>query len=97
MGKDGRIPKEIVRHMYDVMCFTRMFFETKTLPQDAVEGKSFNNTIERFRTEMCKLDELLDKENPEMAYSKRLIQGSFSDALTHIGQIAFCNDWLSIR
>lgn len=83
--------------MYDVMYFTRMFFETETLPQNAAEGMSFNNIIERYRTEMCKLDKFLDKEGLEMAYSKRLIHGPFSDALTHIGQISFCNDWQSIR
>lgn len=88
LGKESRSPKEIVEHMNDVIYSTRVFIEQESLPQHKIERLSFENEIERFKAELRRVDHLLDKENLDVNYSKRLIQGPFSDILNHIGQIA---------
>ncbi len=88
LGKDSRSPKEIVGHMYDVIYSTRVFIEQEALPQEEIEQLSFDNEIERFNAELSKVDQLLGKEDLDINYSKKLVQGPFSDILTHIGQIA---------
>jgi len=88
LGKQSRSPIEIVHHMYDVMYSTRIFIEQESLPKERIETLSFEIEIKRFNAELRKVDQLLDKKNLDINYSKRLIQGPFSDILTHIGQIA---------
>ena len=88
LGKDSRSPKEIVQHMNDVIYSTRVFIEKESLPQAKLEKLSFANEIERFNVELHKIDKILDRKNLDINYSKRLVQGPFSDLLTHIGQIA---------
>jgi hypothetical protein len=88
LGKDSRSPKEIVHHMYDVIYSTRVFMEQASFPKEKIEQASFEKGIERFSAELRRVDQLLDKTNLDISYSKRLVQGPFSDLLTHIGQIA---------
>ena len=88
LGKDSRSPKEIVQHMNEVIYSTTVFIEKESLPQTKLEKLNFEKEIERFKAELSRADKLLDKENLDINYSKRLIQGPFSDLLTHIGQIA---------
>lgn len=88
LGKGSRSPNEILYHMCDVIHSTRFFIEHESLPEEKIEKLSFENEIERFNTELSKVDQLLDKRNLDLNYSKRLVQGPFSDLLTHIGQIA---------
>lgn len=88
LGKDSRSPKEIIHHMHDVIYSTRVFIEQESMPREKKEKLSFENETERFKDELSKVDQLLDAKSLEINYSKRLIQGPFSDVLTHIGQIA---------
>ena len=88
LGKGSRSPNEILQHMCDVILSTRYFIEHGTLPHEKMAISSFENGIERFNTELFKVDQLLEEKNLDINYSKRLIQGPFSDLLTHIGQIA---------
>ena len=88
LGKGSRSSKEIIHHMNDVIYSTRVFIEQESMPQEKIEEVSFENEIERFYSELKRIDHLLDKKDLDINYSKRLIQGPFSDILTHIGQIA---------
>ncbi|MEO1418052.1 MAG: hypothetical protein AAFW00_22400 [Bacteroidota bacterium] len=88
LGKGSRSPKEIIYHMNDVIYSTRIFIEEEFLPQEKLMSLSFDNEIERFKTELSRVDQLLDHKELDINYSKRLFQGPFSDILTHIGQIA---------
>ena len=88
LGKDSRSPKEIIHHMNDVIYSTRVYIEQESMPQEEIEKLSFENEIERFKAELSKVDQLLDNKSLDVNYSKRLVQGPFSDVLTHIGQIA---------
>ncbi len=88
LGKGSRSPKEIIHHMNDVIYSTRVFIEQESLPQEKIEKISFENEIERFNVELTRVDKLLNNKDLDINYSKRLLQGPFSDILTHIGQIA---------
>lgn len=88
LGKGSRSPREILHHMCDVIYSTRVFIEKESLPKQEIEKQSFEKEIERFNAELSKVDQLLDNKNLDINYSKRLVQGPFSDILTHIGQIA---------
>lgn len=88
LGKESRSLIEIVHHMCDVIYSTRIFIEKESLPKEKIDKLSFENEIERFIAELSKVDQLLDNKNLDINYSKRLLQGPFSDLLTHIGQIA---------
>ena len=88
LGKGSRSPNEIIKHMYDVIHSTRYFIEQGALPSKKAEQLSFESETKRFISELIKIDALLDHKALDINYSKRLIQGPFSDVLTHIGQIA---------
>jgi hypothetical protein len=88
LGKGSRSPKEIIHHMNDVVYSSRVFIDQESFPQKEIEQLSFEREIERFQTELSKIDQLLQKKDLDINYSKRLLQGPFSDILTHIGQIA---------
>ncbi|MEL7424784.1 MAG: hypothetical protein AAFN81_17480 [Bacteroidota bacterium] len=88
LGKGSRSSIEIINHMYDVIYSTRFFIERGTLPSQKVEQLNLDNEIARFNAELSTVDQLLECTPLDINYAKRLIQGPFSDVLTHIGQIA---------
>ena len=88
LGKGSRSPSEIVHHMYDVIYSTRIFMERGELPQGKLAQLPFPEEVERFNTELGRVDQLLSNKPLDIHYAKRLFQGPFSDVLTHIGQIA---------
>jgi hypothetical protein len=74
--------------MYDAICSTRVFIEQKSLPQKEIEKLNFENESEGFNAELSKVNQLQEKKNLDINYSKLLAQGPSSDLLTHIGLIA---------
>lgn len=88
-GKGSRSPKEIVGHMYDVIHSTRVFIDDETKTEDLPHELTFDQEVERFNSELIKMDRILTKKELDINYSKRLLQGPLADILTHIGQIAF--------
>ena len=83
-----RTPAELVRHMTSVLGYARTNFVGGRYWPEPLE--SLNEEIERFHEMLGLLaqhlrngDELLEGMTEE-----RLLQGPFSDAMTHAGQIA---------
>ena len=83
-----RTPAELVRHMASVLGYARTYFIGGTYWPEPLD--SFEEEIERFHEMLGILaqhlrngDELLDGMTEE-----RLLQGPFSDAMTHAGQLA---------
>jgi hypothetical protein len=74
--------------MYDVIYSTRIFIQTESLPKQEIEKVNFEKEIERFKSELIQIDQLLANKPLDVDYSKRLLQGPFSDILTHIGQLS---------
>jgi len=87
-GSGSRTPNEILNHMYHVLNATRIFIMEEKYNKEQPERLELNFEIDRFNTELNKLDKVLADKELELNYSKRLIQGPFSDLLTHIGQIS---------
>ena len=88
LGNGSRSPKEIINHMYDVIHSARVFIEQETLPEKQVEKLTFVQEADRFNAELTNIDQVLDRKQLDINYSKRLLQGPFSDVLTHVGQIS---------
>lgn len=87
-GIESRTPNEIMNHMYHVLSSTRIFIEEERYSKEQPERFDLKLEIDRFNTELKKLDSVLMEKELEINYTKRLIQGPFSDILTHIGQIS---------
>jgi len=88
LGKGSRTPVEIINHMYHVLYSTRIFLEEKRFNDKQSEKLSLQKEIKRFNSELINVDRALDVNELPINYSKRLLQGPFSDILTHIGQIS---------
>ena len=88
IGKGSRTPNEIINHMYQVLNATRNYILEEKLPKEIPEKLNLKLEIERFNVELKNLDNVLSEKELEMNYSKKLLQGPFSDILTHIGQIS---------
>ncbi len=88
IGNASRSPEEIINHMYDVIYSTRIFIEEESLPEVKIQKLSFEEEVKRFTLELKKVDQLLNTKQFDINYSKKLLQGPFSDVLTHIGQIS---------
>ena len=83
-----RTPAELVCHMTSVLGFARTFFlgghyRPAPLPSLAEE-------VNRFHEMLANLGALLEREAPMLQHmtAERLLQGPFSDAMTHAGQLA---------
>ena len=88
LGKGSRNPTEIINHMYHVLCSTRIFIEEGRFNFEQVKKLILSQEIDRFNTELIDIDKSLDVKELPINFSKKLLQGPFSDILTHIGQIS---------
>ena len=86
---DGvRTPAELVCHMTSVLGFARTFFvggsyRPDQLPSLREEIRRFHDMLHDLGRHLESGSPLLDGMSPE-----RLLQGPFSDAMTHAGQLA---------
>ena len=83
-----RTPSELVRHMTSVLGYARTFFiggRYRPEPLDTLDEE-----IERFHEMIGLLAQHLRDGDPlvEGVTEERLLQGPFSDAMTHAGQLA---------
>ncbi len=74
--------------MFQVVLGTRMFIENGRMDNFNPEPLNIESEIERFLSELKLIDDALSKKELDIEYAKKLLQGPFSDTLTHIGQIA---------
>ena len=88
IGKDTRTPTEIVNHMFDLLRKTKIFITEGRFDNIAPTRLDFNSEIERFHLELSNLDNAFSKNELDITYSKRLLQGPLSDVMCHIGQIS---------
>jgi len=86
-GNDVRTPKELVRHMTSVLGYGRTFFVGGEYRPEPLP--TFEEEIERFHDMLATLRELLETGVPLNGLTEeQLLQGQFSDAMTHAGQLA---------
>ena len=86
-GNLVRTPEAILRHMTGVLGYARTFFiggayAPEPLPDIEAE-------IDRFHSMIEDLAKLLDSDSPLRGIDQlQLLQGPFSDAMTHVGQLS---------
>jgi hypothetical protein len=86
-GHDARTPAELVRHMTSVLgyartCFVGGRYRAEALPD--LEGE-----VARFHEMLASLAGHLASGEPLLGVTaEQLLQGPFSDAMTHAGQLA---------
>ena len=86
-GNDVRTPVELVRHMTSVLGYARTFFVGGEYRPEALP--TFDDEIERFHEMLADLREHLQTGTPLTGLTEeQMLQGQFSDAMTHAGQIA---------
>lgn len=86
-GNLTRTPKELVRHMTSVLGYARTFFRggryrPARLPTMRDEVHRFHEILEDLSDHLASADPLTELT------SEQLLQGPFSDAMTHAGQLA---------
>ena len=87
-GSETRTPAELVRHMTSVLGYSRTFFiggtyQPEPLPTLADEVERFHEMVEDIAAHIENGSPFLENLTPE-----RLLQGPFSDSMTHTGQLA---------
>ncbi len=87
-GHQARTPQELVRHMTSVLGYARTYFvggqyRPAPLPSLQEEIVRFHEMIESLASHVVNGDPLAEQTTAE-----RLLQGPFSDAMTHAGQLA---------
>jgi hypothetical protein len=87
-GNMTRTPVELVRHMTSVLGYARTFFvggsyRPDPLPTLSEEVVRFHDMLRDISSHIENGDELLNGMTKE-----QLLQGPFSDAMTHVGQLA---------
>jgi hypothetical protein len=86
-GQGVRTPAQLVRHMTSVLGYARTFFIGGRYWPDPLP--SFQDEIDRFLGMLQDLAGHLERGTPMQGTSpERLLQGPFSDAMTHAGQLA---------
>lgn len=82
-----RTPHELLHHMTGVLTYARgRFTEAETRPEML---PTFPEEITRFHEVLADLSRLLGSDAPLIETTpERLLQGPFSDAMTHAGQLA---------
>jgi hypothetical protein len=86
-GAGVRTPRELVRHMASVLGYARTFFVGGVYRAEPLD--SFEAEIRRFHGIVADLAQLLEAGQPLRDLTpEQLLQGPFSDAMTHAGQLA---------
>jgi hypothetical protein len=83
-----RTPSELVRHMTSVLGYARTYFIGGRYWPEPLP--SLNDEIQRFHEMLGDLSTHLREGDPflEDMTEERMLQGPFSDAMTHAGQLA---------
>ncbi|MFL6467109.1 MAG: hypothetical protein ACJ72Z_04035 [Pyrinomonadaceae bacterium] len=87
-GNQARTPKELVRHMTSVLGYARTYFVGGSYRPEPLP--SLDEEVERFHAMLVDLSQHLQAGDPFLndLTEERLLQGPFSDAMTHAGQLA---------
>ena len=88
ISANTRTPNEIINHLFDLLNNTKIFLTEGRFNNIAPTRLDFNSEVERFIIELNNLDNAFSKNELDINYSKRLLQGPLSDAMCHVGQVA---------
>ena len=88
-GHQARTPVQLLRHMTSVLGYARTLCLGGSYPIEPEPLAAFDDEIARFHEMVKALGDLLTAGTPTRDISHRqLLQGPFSDVMTHVGQLA---------
>jgi hypothetical protein len=88
-GHQVRTPAELVRHMTAVLGYARTFFVGGSYPFKPDPLPTFGDEVRRFHEMLEAVGDLVTQGAPLKDVSiEQLLQGPFSDVMTHVGQLA---------
>ena len=88
-GHEVRTPVEILRHMTSLMGYVRTFFIGGTYPAMPEPLPTFADEIARFHEMLEEVGRYIAADQPPTDITtEQLLQGPFSDVMTHVGQLA---------
>lgn len=86
-GSQTRTPHPLICHMTNVLGYARTCFIGGTFPSR--HPTNWENDVSGFHGMLEDLGRYLDSETPlRHATEERMLQGPFSDAMPHVGQLA---------
>jgi hypothetical protein len=86
-GNQVRSPQQLVRHMTSVLGYARTYFRGGSYRPEPLP--SMAEEVHRFHNMLHDLGEHLLRDDPLTGITpQQLLQGPFSDAMTHAGQLA---------
>jgi hypothetical protein len=86
-GKQVRTPEAILRHMTSVLGYARTFFSGGAYTPEPLPD--IQAELNRFHEVLADLSRLLDEDAVlQDVHEFDLLQGPFSDVMTHIGQLS---------
>jgi len=86
-GNLTRTPKDLVCHMTSVLGYARTFFRGGSYRPEPLP--TFGDEVDRFHSMLADLSEHIRAGDALMNTTpEQLLQGPFSDAMTHAGQLA---------
>ncbi len=89
VGHQVRTPVEIVRHMTSLMGFVQTLFVGGSYPVKPDPLPTFRDEIARFHEMLRGVGDLIESAQSLREIStEQLLQGPFSDVMTHVGQLA---------
>jgi hypothetical protein len=87
VGNQVRTPKELVRHMTSVLGYARTYFVGGQYRPEPLP--SLKDEVERFHEMLQSLSSHIERgDDLREVTAAQLLQGPFSDAMTHAGQLA---------
>lgn len=81
-----RTPRELVRHMTNVLGYARTFFIGGEFKAEALP--TLHDEVTRFHAMLESLAVAIETSEPAGATAEQLLQGPLADAMTHAGQLA---------
>jgi len=87
-GHQLRTPVQILRHMTSVLGYARTFFIGGTYPVKPEPLPTFTDEMSRFHQLLEDVAGHLSSETQIALSPEQLLQGPFSDVMTHVGQLA---------
>lgn len=86
-GVDVRTPKELLHHMSSLISYTLNALRDAS-PNPLTQTPDFQGDIDRFHALLAQLSVALGSASLQKTQlAERLLQGPFSDAMTHVGQL----------
>ena len=86
-GLQTRTPHQLICHMTNVLGYARSYFIGGTFPSR--QATNWELDLNAFHGMLEDLGKYLDSETPlRDTTEERMLQGPFSDAMTHVGQLA---------